>query len=93
MNAYLNHRNERARWRRMVHRLRLRGSRYAASYLWDLQMLGVLDRRNGGYGVPDNVAVPRLSRSARQRNVVNQAWQRANQRKYNRANARSGEPF
>ena len=93
MNAYQNRQNERARWRQLVRRLRVRGPRLVKSYLWDLQAHGVLDKRHGGCGVSDNDGRLRVSRGQRLREAVNRAWQRVNRRRFARWNARHGEPF
>lgn len=89
MNAYLNRRNERARWRRFVRRLCARGRREMWSWLWDLQMLGVLDRKNGGVGVPDIGGGLRISRSQRLKAAAAKAHWAAFRRKVQR----KGEPF
>ena len=65
MNAYLNKRNEKARWRRIVRRLRVRGIKTLRSWLWDLQMYGMMDKRRGGCGVPDNAGSLHESRRVR----------------------------
>jgi hypothetical protein len=59
LNAYQNRRNEKARWRRFVRSLCWASKGTARSMVSTLMMMGALDKRNGGFGVPDNFA-PRV---------------------------------
>lgn len=69
MNSYLNRRNERARWRRYVRSLRRVSRGTARSMIAELLMMGALDKRNGGFGVPDNVAAKKRNRKQRRRSA------------------------
>lgn len=89
MNAYLNKRNERARWRRFIRRLRARGQHEMRSWLWDLQMLGAMDRKNGGVGVPDIGGGLRISRSQR----LTATAEKSHWAAFKRKAEREGEPF
>lgn len=59
MNAYLNKRNERARWRRTLQRFRSRGQSTVNYWVANLHAYGALDKRNGGVGIPDNLGPKR----------------------------------
>ena len=63
MNAYLKRRNERARWRRMVRRLRALGRRQLERDMFDLQLYG--PGSACGYGVSHVAGQVRISRAKR----------------------------
>lgn len=69
MNAYQNKRNERARWLRFVRSLRRVSKKTARSMIAELQAMGVLDKRHGGFGVPDNFVPKQPNRKQRRRSA------------------------